>query len=319
MPDGSVLLVEIARETLSRVTPDGRIEVVANIPGSPNGAAVGPDGRIYICNSGGYEWIREGGTIRPGLQPATFQGGSIEVVDPQTGRVERLYDRCGAHRLNGPNDLVFDGAGGFWFTDHGKRRARELDLGSVYWARADGSEIREVVAGLYMPNGIGLSPDGRTLYVAETVTGRLWSWSVEGPGALHVRSWPALHGARLVANAGGDARLDSLAITASGAICVAGIQQCAVFEFSPSGEVVRRHPFPDLMVTNICFGGADLRTAYVTLSHQGRLAAMAWHEPGLRLHHQDLVAPTEPEPAPSHPAAGRSAASTASASSTPTS
>ena len=60
MPDGSILVVEIARETLSRVLPGGRIEVVANIPGGPNGAALGPDGRIYICNNGGFAWVREG-------------------------------------------------------------------------------------------------------------------------------------------------------------------------------------------------------------------------------------------------------------------
>lgn len=67
MPDGSIVLVEIARETLSRITPDGRVDVVASIRGGPNGAALGPHGRMCVCNNGGLAWIRERGTFRPYL------------------------------------------------------------------------------------------------------------------------------------------------------------------------------------------------------------------------------------------------------------
>jgi gluconolactonase len=56
MPDGSVLLVEIRGQRLTRVWPSGRTEVVARIPGGPNGAAIGPDGKCYICNNGGFSW-----------------------------------------------------------------------------------------------------------------------------------------------------------------------------------------------------------------------------------------------------------------------
>ena len=56
MPDGSVILVEIERGTLSRVRPEGTVEVVAETGGGPNGAAMGPDGRCYVCNNGGFEW-----------------------------------------------------------------------------------------------------------------------------------------------------------------------------------------------------------------------------------------------------------------------
>ena len=57
MPDGSVVLVEIRGQRLTRVWPDGRKEVVAEIPGGPNGAALGPDGKMYVCNNGGFSWI----------------------------------------------------------------------------------------------------------------------------------------------------------------------------------------------------------------------------------------------------------------------
>jgi gluconolactonase len=133
MADGSVLVVEIERGTLTRAHPDGELEVIAEIAGAPNGAAIGPDGHIFICNSGGYGWIREGAMLRPGRQSKTYAGGGIDVVDLATGKVERLYDRCGVNPLKSPNDLVFDGQGGFWFTDMGKVRPRDLDLGFVYW------------------------------------------------------------------------------------------------------------------------------------------------------------------------------------------
>jgi gluconolactonase len=286
MEDGSILLVEIERQTLSRVQPDGRVEVVARFTGGPNGAAMGPDGRVYICNNGGFSWDRNGSLLRALGQSEDYDTGRIESVDLVTGKVERLYDRCGEHRLRGPNDIVFDADGGFWFSDLGKRRGRDVDFGGVYWARADGSEIREVVHGMITANGIGLSPDGKKLYAAETMTGRLWSWEITAPGELRKRSWPALYGATLVAGPGGSTRFDSLAVTASGTICIAALEAAAVVAISPDGNRIRHHPVPDLLVTNICFGGADMRTAFVTLSHQGQLIAMDWPEPGLRLNYQ---------------------------------
>ncbi|MDP1837146.1 MAG: SMP-30/gluconolactonase/LRE family protein, partial [Reyranella sp.] len=126
MPDGSVILVEIARETLTRVMPDGKQHVMAKMPGGPNGAAVGPGGKIYVCNNGGFNWIkRPDGRLFPGTQPASYKGGSIQVVDPESGKVETLYDSCDGRMLNGPTDLVFDNSGGFWFTDLGKTREHD--------------------------------------------------------------------------------------------------------------------------------------------------------------------------------------------------
>ncbi len=78
MPDGSVILVEIARETLTRVMPDGKQHIVAKLGGGPNGAAMGPQGKIYVCNNGGFNWIkRPDGRLFPGTQPADYKGGSI--------------------------------------------------------------------------------------------------------------------------------------------------------------------------------------------------------------------------------------------------
>jgi len=284
MADGSVLVVEIARGTLTRVQPDGRAEVVAETGGGPNGAAIGPDGAVWICNNGGFEWHDLGGILMPGEQPASYAGGSIQRVDLASGRVETVYTECGGHPLRGPNDLVFDGAGGFWFTDHGKIRARERDRGGVYWARADGSEIREVVYPLDAPNGIGLSPDGRRLYVAETYTGRLWAFDVTGPGAVATGVGLGMPGgAILLSGLPGFQLFDSLAVEAGGNVCVATLATGAITVFAPDGAIVEQVATGDPLTTNVCFGGPERRMGYVTCSGTGRLMAAQWARPGLAL------------------------------------
>ncbi|MBV9736151.1 MAG: SMP-30/gluconolactonase/LRE family protein [Acidisphaera sp.] len=286
MQDGSIVLVEIERQTVTRVQPDGRVDVLARVSGGPNGLAVGPDGAFYICNNGGFAWRTESGMLRPVGPSTDYAGGRIERLDRGTGALETLYDRCGEHRLLGPNDLVFDGQGGFYFTDLGKVRARERDWGGVYYARADGSAITEIVHPILTPNGIGLSPDGKTLYVAETETARLWAWDILSAGVLKKAPFPSPHGGRLLAGLGGYQRFDSMAVEAAGNICVGTLVNGAVSVIAPAGGLLRQLLVPDMFCTNLCFGGPDLRTAYITLSGSGQLIAMDWPDPGLRLAHQ---------------------------------
>ena len=283
MPDGSVLLVEIRRGTLSRVSPDGRITVVAECGGGPNGAAIGPDGACYVCNNGGFEWHDMGGIVVPGNQPADYIGGRIQRVDLATGKVTDLYTACDGRPLRGPNDLIFDRHGGFWFTDHGKMRERDRDRTGLFYARADGSLIREVVFPLDAPNGVGLSPDGAKVYVAETFTGRVWSWDVVGPGELTTAMGFGPGGGQLLCGLPGFQLFDSLAVEGAGNICVATLVNGGITVIAPHGEVLEHVPTGDPLTTNICFGGPDLRTAYVTCSGTGRLVALEWSRPGLRL------------------------------------
>src|SRR6201999_3348806 len=95
MPDGSVVLVEIRGQRLTRVYPDGRKETVAKIPGGPNGAAMGPDGKCYICNNGGFSWSQGRGALMPGAPAhSEYLGGSLQRVDLATGKIETLFERC---------------------------------------------------------------------------------------------------------------------------------------------------------------------------------------------------------------------------------
>jgi gluconolactonase len=285
LPDGSVVLVEIRGQRLTRIWPDGRKQVVAEIPGGPNGAAMGPDGKIYVCNNGGFSWHPSRGALMPGPPSAAeYIGGSIQRVDLATGKVETLFDKCGEHSLKGPNDLVFDKHGGLWFTDLGKRRARDMDVGAFYYMKPGAKEVVEGVFGMMPANGIGLSPDEKTVYVAETPTARLWAFDLSAPGEVKSRD-PIYRGERgkPIAGLGGYQMFDSLAVEASGNVCVATLISGGISVIAPDGTLVEQVPTGDRVTTNIAFGGPDLKTAYITLSGKGELIAMDWARPGLAL------------------------------------
>jgi gluconolactonase len=285
MDDGSVILVEIARGTLTRVDPDGKVDVVAELGGGPNGAALGPDGAMYVCNNGGcFSWEEVMGLTIPGSVPDAWEGGSIQRVDLASGAVTTLYTTSSGRPLRAPNDLVFDGNGGFWFSDHGVRQDRTSDRTGLHYALADGSSCEEVVFPLDAPNGVGLSPDGSRLYAAETHTGRVFWWTVTGPGEVANEN-PVGNGGHLLAGLPGMQLLDSLAVDAEGWVCVGTLVNGGITAISPDGETVQHTPLPDPLVTNVCFGGPGRRTAYATLSGTGALVAFEWPRAGLRLHH----------------------------------
>jgi gluconolactonase len=279
--DGSVLLVEIKRKTLTRVLPNGSQEVVAELGGGPNGAAVGPDGAIYVTNNGGFSWsVTEEHTV-PGHAPEDYAGGSIQRVDPKTGAVTTLYTECDGRPLRGPNDLVFDRHGGLWFTDLGKTLGEQWYTGAVYYARPDGSKIVRARDALFSPNGIGLSPQEDLVHVADTRTGRLWSYRIQAPGVLEppASRWSL---GRCVSLPGYQL-LDSLAVEADGKVCVATIVNGGVTVFEGDGVFAHVSIPEDRMITNICFGGEDMRDAWITSSGKGRLLKTRWPRPGLRL------------------------------------
>jgi gluconolactonase len=275
LADGSVIVVELMRGRVSRVGTDGAVSTVADVGGGPNGAAIGPDGALYVCNNGGIE-------------PSTRTTGRIERVDLSSGRIDTLYTTCGDRELGSPNELVFDRTGNFYFTDH-------LHDGAIYYAAADGSTIRRVLSGLASPNGIGISPDGGVLYWAETHLRQVLRRRILSPGELepspgfNVRALVfggTIDRFALVAGLPGNHELDSLAVDASGAVCVGTLVEAGISEITTDGSWTL-HTLPaslaDPIVTNICFGGDDLRTAFITCSATGRLIRCRWHRPGLPL------------------------------------
>jgi gluconolactonase len=279
MADGSVIVVEIQGGRLTRVASDGRKSVVAEVGGGPNGAARGPDGSIYVCNNGGWGDAK--------LPP------SIQRVDPSTGRVDTLYTECEGSPLRSPNDIVFDKTGHFWFTDPGAN--------AIHYASTDGGSItRPISQAIYAPNGIGLSPDETVLYWAQTFTRQVQRRRLAGPGQvvpslgntfLAIRD-NALDPWALLVGLPGAQELDSLAVDSSGAICVGTITDSGITVVSADGTSVEKYTLPESLsdgaVTNICFGGPDMQTAYITLSLTGRLISSRWPRPGLPLNFQEL-------------------------------
>jgi gluconolactonase len=287
LPGGDILVTEIFAGSLTRVAPDGTKTRYAYTGGGPNGAAIGPDGAIYVTQNGGIEW---GGSFNTG-RFAWFKGDA--PAPPMEGCVQRatadgavavLYRECNGIPLKAPNDLVFDAEGNFYFTDLGKTRARDRDRTGIYYASPDGKMIREVVFPAESPNGCSLSPDGKTLFFGETTTGRVWAVELKGPGEMARRY--------CLGNVPGAppsfaSSCDSMCVDSEGSVLQATIANGGITVIPTDGREMWHVPTGDYLTTNCCFGGPGLRTLYVTLSTSGQLIAFdTWPVAGLRLQYQ---------------------------------
>lgn len=285
MNDGTLIFVDIEGETLSRLGVDGTVSVIASLPGGPNGVAIGPDGAAYVCNNGaayGFEQMPyDGATITvPSPARPHFTGGCIQRVDLATGDVKQLYDSCDGTRLLAPDDIVFDAQGGFWFTETGIQDEHTLQKGGVYYATIDGKSITKV-ATIDMANGVGLSPDGKVVYVSDTIFGRLWALDINGTGKAAPGPLPGMPG-RVIQTLPGYQWLDSLKVEAGGKICVGTIFNGGITVFDPEGTT-EHVAVPDLFTTNLCFGGDDMRDVWITASTTGKIYKARWPRAGLKL------------------------------------
>ncbi len=218
MPDGSVIVVEMLSGKITRCW-DGRKEVILETTEGPTGAALGPDGALYVCNNGGIG--------HRGPQGGPVQPGNLARVDLATGKSEHIFESCDGQSLSAPNDLMFDTDGNVWFTDLGKVGDTSKAFGGLYCARPDGSSITKIKGGALSYNGVGLSPDMTTVYVADTYQARVYAYDR--------RIEPQQP--RLVANVPGMVMLDSLAMTEAGNICVATLMEGAITTVTPDGQV----------------------------------------------------------------------------------
>jgi gluconolactonase len=291
LPDGALVVVDLRHSCVWRIEPGRAPRKIAATPGALNGAALGPDGRLYACNNGGLDWGAEEGLNLPlGRSSTAYIGGRIQAIDLASGAVEDICTACDGIALKAPNDLVFDRDGGFYFTDHASNLPDIREHGAVYYARPDGSAIRRVAFPLNHPNGIALSPDGGRLYVGDSLAGNLWYFDIEAPGRL--ARGPHMGGATFLSRLPDVRLFDSIAVDALGNIVAATLhpQAGALAVITPAGEIIRwiELPVPDPFVTNICFGGPGLRTAYVTAAGHGNVFSIDWPVPGLPLNFNPL-------------------------------
>lgn len=265
MADGSVIVVESFGGRITRCW-SGKKETVCEVGDGPNGAAIGPDGALYVCNNGG---------IGPEYFARSDRVGRIERVDIDSGKFERIYTHCEGQPLSAPNDIVFDRDGNIWFTDFGRIETNGKQFGGLYCAAADGSKITRVVERATSYNGVGISPDGEKVYVADTIEARIYAVARDA----------VLQKPQYVTTVPGKVSLDSLAITAAGNVAVATIGDSgAISTVTPNGKVSSVLT-DDVVTTNIAFGGDDMQDAWITYSIKGQLVKTRWHESGLRLNY----------------------------------
>jgi gluconolactonase len=276
--DGSVYVTEIRGGRVRKIAADGTLSVFARPGGGPNGAARGPDGALYVTNNGGFAWHDD---LPIGPAP-DYETGRIERIEA-TGHVHRLYTTCEGIPLSAPNDLVFDAEGNFYFTDpvHRDPKVREsLNVptkrqGSVYYATPDGKHIRRVLTNLQHPNGIGLTPDGKTLLVAETFAASLCAFPIRAPGELGER--------RPFGSLPKGYYPDGFCVDEEGYVLVCGVLGGGIVVFDPNGAQADLIPCADRVVTNAAFGGPHYTTLYITESGLGHVVTHEWPRRGLAL------------------------------------
>lgn len=251
--DGSGLLfTEIANERIQRFDPQtGKCSVFRENTNKANGLMFDASGKLFACEGGGRRMVR-------------YDGGETTVLaDSYTGK-----------RLNSPNDLAIDALGRIWFTDprYGDREGLELDHESVYRLdpQEDGSwSIHRVTYDTTSPNGILISADMKTLYVAQS--------SNEPGGERELRGYPihddgSLGEYQVLHNFYPNRAIDGMCFDADGnIIATAGYDQGGpgpmIYVFSPRGRVLETHPLPVDRPTNCTFGDSDLQTLYVTTAY----------------------------------------------------
>jgi gluconolactonase len=275
---GVLHLVELPNHCVSRVV-DGRRVLFAELGGSPNGAAFGPDGALYICNGGG-NW-----PPTPSTNGVAGFGGetpSIQVVQSD-GAHRTILTEIDCKRLNAPNDICFDANGGHYFTDpawaartrEGVARAEHSPPGDICYVAADGRASR-VAGDLLFPNGLSVSPDRGSLIVAETGTGRVLSYVIARDGVLE--------SPRTLIELGVESGLDGMAFDVDGRLLIAGCGSGTIYVLAPElTRVEQTLSFGDPALTNLCFGGEDFETLFVTQGASGSVATIRWPVAGMSL------------------------------------
>jgi sugar lactone lactonase YvrE len=243
---GNIYAVSFARQpTIGRVTPDGKGEVFLEMPAGSLGNGIRFDraGIMYVADYTGHNVLR---------------------VDPATRRIEVF-----AHEpaMNQPNDLAIGPDEVLWASDPDWNAG----TGQVWRIGRDGN-VSKVAGGMGTTNGIEVSPDGRTLYVNETVQRKVWAFTIQAGGTLS--------GKRLLIEFP-DYGMDGMRCDVDGNLYITRHGKGTVVKVSPAGKVLREVDVLGSKPTNLCFGGPDGRTCYVTEAERGQLVQFRVDRPGL--------------------------------------
>jgi gluconolactonase len=244
-PDGCIYFSDIGNRIMKFDPASAKMTVFREPSGRSNGLKFDREGRLIAC-----EGANTGGNRR------------ISITD-KDGIVKTVADRWMGKRFNSPNDLALDPKGHIYFTDprYVGSEPLELDAQSVYRIDPDGTVTR-VISDVQKPNGIVLSPDQRTLYLAES--------NLPGKGSRQLLAYALKEGGtvgtkKVLHDFGADRGIDGMTVTTEGLIiATAGANKTAgVYVFTAEGSKIGFLPTPE-DPSNCCFGGKDLKTLYVT-------------------------------------------------------
>jgi len=251
--DGNLLVTDIPFGRIFRVDGKGEFKQVAEYAGEPNGMAVHMDGLLYIAD----------------------HKNGLMTVDPATGAVAALLTRLRREGFKGLNDVLFDNDGNLYFTDQGQTGMQD-PTGRVFRLRPDGVTDL-LVDTVPSPNGMALSPDGRTLYLAVTRANQIWRLPLHADGSsTKVNIFLQL--------SGGLTGPDGLAMDTAGNLVVCHCGFGTVWVFNPLGEPIFRIRTPTgLDATAACYGGPGNRTLFITESSTGSILSVDLPVQGLTL------------------------------------
>jgi gluconolactonase len=236
-PSGSLYFSDIPSATIYRLSTDNQLSVFTRDSGHANGIMIAADGRMLVCQ----------------------MDGRVVAYDTGSGTMTVLASEYGGKRFNAPNDLVIDRQGGIYFTDPLFRAPQPLPQGvqAVYYLAA-GGKVSRVTGDIAAPNGIGLSPDGKRLYVIPSRQAEMLVYEVGGPGKLSGGRTLC----RLTQPAGKDGTGgDGMTVDVEGNLYIT--TDLGVEIFSAEGDSRGLIKFPQ-QPANVTFGGDDRKTMYVT-------------------------------------------------------
>jgi gluconolactonase len=244
--DGNIFAVNFLRQqTIGRITPDGRGGVFGELPGVSvgNGIVFDRKGTMFV---------------------ADYTGHNILRIDPKTRKIDVFAHNAG---MNQPNDLAICPDGTMFASDpdwkNGSGQVWRVDLNGAIELAADG---------MGTSNGIEVSPDARTLYVNESVQRAVWAFSI-GPDHR-------LANKRLLKKFD-DFGFDGMRCDVDGCLYIARHGKGTVVKLSSAGEVLKEIGVLGSKPSNLCFGGSDGRTVYVTEVERRRLVQFRVDRPGL--------------------------------------
>jgi len=232
---GNVYFTDQPNNKIWKYTLDGELVLFMDSAGRSNGMYFDASGRLVACAD---------------------EQEQLWSIGPDR-QVKVLLSDLGGRRLNGPNDLWIDGRGGVFFTDpyyqrpYWTRTRPELDGEKVYYLPRGAKQPVAVATDLKKPNGIVGTPDGKTLYVSDIGDGKTYAYSI-GPGGR-------LSDRRLFCAQGSD----GMTLDERGDLYLTGN---GVTVYGPSGQKIAHIPVPEEWTANLCFGGRDRKTLFITAS-----------------------------------------------------